>query len=245
MLDLSHIPYVDIGTADCLNLVRRFRDEMSVFLEEADADLRFNIQAESRMNDESKPVTVIFYAPFGTIALSVEDTCVDLLSDYLLPGWADEDPEDLPLEWRAVYVFEQITKRSCFGNMQCFVINVLSPGIKLFGPSALHASLQAGDRSFGVSVSMEVGLRSELEELIPPPKLQSADLSGLLIKLDPVSFGPKTKYELLSKLSPGDVLILPDCKDGAFPLTLKLLGAGVWQGQCDELGNFTLSNKGN
>lgn len=244
MLDLSHLPQTDMGTVECINYVRFFRETYAIALEEAGINARFTLSDHAPLDQDDDQVAIIFYAPFGTLEMTLPHALVDLLSDSLLPGWTDEDPEKLPSAWRAVYAFEQIARHSAFADMPCHIIDVTTPQNDAGQPGTLHGQVEIGGQVFPVVVSLRFGVLTELREFLPFPGRMDPDLDDVPLKLQPLALGPTTQIEAVSKISIGDVLILPGCEDGRFPLSLLAAGGAIWTGMCDENGNFTLSSKG-
>lgn len=243
MLDLSHLPQTDIGTVQCLNYLRLHRKAVALGLDDGDAGLSVKIIDTPMLHNAVEIVSILFYAPFGTLSLRLDPTCVNLASDILLPEWQKEDPERLPIEWRAVYAFECVMRANGLGAMPIQIIDVVRTESPETGPGILEFQIEVGTEHFGAQLALMYGDANALSSLIQPPPfvpLEKTKVRDLDVRFFPRVSGPTTSYGECQKLRPGDVLILPGCDAGSFSLTMQIENGIAWQGRCDETGNFTL-----
>ena len=245
MLDLSHLPAIDLGSVYCLNAVRAYRDPVAVPVDDFDHPILLEISEEPLLTAETEMMTIVLYTEVGIVAVTTEAACVDLLSDTFLPEWAEEDPEKLIAEWRAIFAFEQILNASPFAELPSHVIHVMRPEEAPHGPDAIHAKLSVGDQVFGAAIALAQGQIEALAKYVAPKMGPQTDMSDLNVRVSPLALGPVIAIDEVRNLTAGDVLILPDCAAGAFPLTLRIDADTSWAGMCDENGNFTIEQKGN
>jgi hypothetical protein len=243
MLDLSHLPAVDLGTVHCLNLLRLFRNEYRIPLD--GDEMRIQVGDQPRLNGGSGAVSVILFAPFGTVAFAAEMALIDLLSDSLLPGWRDEDPDKLKPEWRIVFCLEAAVNKSVFADLPVFVVDVVKGADLPRGPGTLPLDVTIGDKVFAAQLSLAFGVSTELLPYLPQPKRETISPDAVNIQFFPRVAGPVADFAALMNLSKGDVLILPDCAPGRLPLAMQIENGVDWYGICDEHGNFTSTRQEN
>ena len=243
MLDLSHLPQTDLGTVQCLNYLRLHQETATFEFDEGDAGLSVKILDTPMLHKALEPISILFYAPFGTLSLRLDPACIDLASDILLPGWQQEDPERLSIEWRAVYAFERVMQANGHGEMPLQIIDVIRTETPKSGPGVLDFRIEVGTKNFGAQLAMMEGDVNALSSLIQPPSfsaLEKSNVEDIDVRFFPRVSGPTTSYGECQRLSPGDVLILPECDAGGFSLTMQIENGIAWQGRCDENGSFTL-----
>ncbi len=245
MLDLSRLPVIDPGTVYCLNNLLLYRSEYLIPLEGEADGLLVQVADQPLLDVSSGVVSVVFFAPFGTIAFSTEMALIDQLSDNLLPGWREEDPSKLKMEWRVVYCLEAVAERSVFAGLRVFVMGVETATELPTGPGLLPIRMTLGETVFAGQLVLANGVPAELSPYLPSLQPETKSPEALDIRFFPRVAGPVADYEALMNLSKGDVLILPDCVPGRLQLVMQIENGVDWHGICDDDGNFTLTRQEN
>ena len=134
---------------------------------------------------------------------------------------------------------------SQFADMNCHVMYVERPEEFPTGPDTLAFDVNVGDETFEIVMAMGQGQSEPLSKYLAPHLVPTEDLGSIVVELNGLALGPHSRIEEIRNLTVGDIVILPGCAGGSFPLTLKVDDGNAWSGMCDANGNFTVEQKGN
>jgi|HigsolmetaAR202D_1030399.scaffolds.fasta_scaffold03849_7 Flagellar motor switch/type III secretory pathway protein len=233
--DLSILPTMEPAIAE---LVNRFAASAWFFPlpQEADADLV--VQFRHARLEQGTCAEIAISASFGTVFLYVDTGLVDVLSDLLLPGWREEAPDSLPLEWRAVLILEDLVRGTRFENLGAVELRLTSAPARKDGPplSALSGVVTVAGDDFGFMLQLS-GLGEEaaaaFASLQPHGRLNAFD-PGFCCRLClPGKPLPIASYRTIAR---GDTLLAGTISQDRLPVFIEVPQVARFRAELERAG---------
>lgn len=230
-LDLSVLPAISPATAGLLNRLSAANWLLSS--REGGTLPALEIRFSSAPSAEVMHVELEIVAAVGTVLLRVEAGLVDLLSDYVLPGWRDEAADRLPVEWRAVLALEAVAKETGYKELVAVEARSEAGHIQNDGPplARLCGAVMAEGHRFGLSLDLSNVEKSRM------PTLSGVQSRAFSHDFDPGFccrlYLPCRPVRLMAydALQTGDALLTATLKGGRLPIWLKVPRIAHLQGE--------------
>jgi len=201
--------------------------------------------------EEARHVEIEIRMESGSALLRAECGLVDFLSDHVLPGWREESPDSLPVEWRAVVVLEAFLPTEVEEvpavSARVGAARALRPGPPL---GRLHCTVAAAGHRFGISLELsgfEDGGLPELLTLCPTEPAYSFD-PGFCCRI--YLPGRGVAPAAYRNLETGDVLLAGALEEGWLPTFLEVPDVARFSARLDpdtgaiklfeDVGNITM-----
>ncbi len=213
-LQFHHLPKLPSATAALFNILARLQGGWPVVLPDVAAPVI--IWLGRSVPAVHAVVALPLMCPYGQFVVHIQTDCADALSDIMLPGWRQEDPRALPLNWRMISLVSPLLAavgiapdKIVPGNSQIIV------GFQPANPRILGARLTVEGRSYSVWIEA-VDVTSEAPALLRSPQKNAGHSSHrtriaqgipLIIHLSVPT--PPLLLRDLASLAPGDIILLP------------------------------------
>lgn len=157
---------------------------------------------------------------FGEWIIVTEIALINQLSDFFIPGWRDELPEKLSLEWRAILVVAKCLQKTSFHHIIRDIQVILPSSAPSFdGPDTMSGLLCLNAQEFIFRITFKTVITEVVEMILPQNQ-----------KIKQISFDPSfiCSIHLPSRdlicgdyraLLKGDAILSVDMHEGIIPAT--------------------------
>ncbi|WP_173932925.1 FliM/FliN family flagellar motor switch protein [Chelativorans sp. Marseille-P2723] len=230
--DLSVLPAISPGIVALINHLAATR---WLFVGPEVAPVPLAVHFGSRVHLTGTCVELKASTDLGTAVLCIEIHLIDLLSDYLLPGWREEDAACLPAEWRAIMALEAFAGEEMASRILEVDARVLLADQRHEGPplTRLNGSVVVEGNSFPFSLELS-GINESriafLLEMQPERMVSTLDPEfhcRVLLTGRPLSF---CEY---SGLEVGDTLFAGALRGEGLRAVLEVADAATFHAEID------------
>lgn len=244
-LDLSCLPSLAPAAASLANRLAATRWDFARPWGHQEAPVDLAIRFAPIPSPRGPFIRFAVETDFGLASVHVEVGLIDFLSDILLPGWRDEVPANLPVEWRAVLVLEDIVNGTIIQNLRAAEASLIAqpPSVDGAPLARLSGILTAAGSDFAFFIEFSCirqGIGEALHGFVPHTLLGEFDpgfLCRLYLPSRPVA---RSSYRAIAT---GDTLLSGELDEGRLSLFLEVPDIARFRAELDTAtGTLTIAN---